>query len=180
MPTKDENSLFPDFNLGETRAILRGDDAREFVLPGSIPSISDLSDGEDPEEHNCLPPLEALTTDGWLLSDRLAGKLLDAIESFEEAGKKCPQAVIVKTVNDFSEELEAEGIIMPPAMIENSTSYREMRRFRRWNEKNRRRRLKGLPEKQNPYPRACSFTYIINLRPPEKIPMTFVLDGEEK
>ena len=128
MPTKDENSLFPDFNLGETRAIFRGDDAREFVLPGSIPSISDLSDGEAPEEHDCLPPLEH--TGSWELSAKAVQKLAEVLNQI----------------------VHAVGQIYA-AFVPIDRASRRYRKVVRWDERNRRRRLKGMPEKPCPYQR---------------------------
>ena len=172
MPPFDEKGGMIDLNGPFS---LRGDDAKEYILPGSIPIIGETC-VSDPEEHDCLPPLEALTSEGWLLSDRLAEKLLETIAAFEEADEKIPKTVLIKTVNDFSQELEAEGIINPPAIVEHTTSWREMRRCARWNERNRRRMLKGLPEKPNPYPRAVAFTYVVNLNPTGPIDIGFEME----
>ena len=57
MPTRDEDGNI--IGLDDFLIALRGDDAREFILPGSIPEVSELS--ADPEEDDCLPPLEAVS-----------------------------------------------------------------------------------------------------------------------
>ena len=165
--------MFPPggkIELGKTY-FHRGDDAKEYILPGSIPEAKFTLD--DAEEHDCLPPLEALTTQGWTLSDRLVEKLMEAIEACEKENEKLPKTVLIKTVNDFSQELEAEGIIQPPAIIEHNRNTREWRKAIRWNERNRKRRLKGLPEKPNPHPRAFCFTYVLNLTPVDPPEMSF-------
>lgn len=80
--------MFPlggKFELGETY-FHRGDDAKEYIFPGSIPEAKLIAD--EAEEHDCLPPLEALNTEPWVLSGRLTEKLMEALDSFEDANKK--------------------------------------------------------------------------------------------
>lgn len=76
-------------------------------------------------------------------------------------------------MNDIGHELEAEGFIQPPCFFETNKNTREWRKAIRWNERNRRRRLKGLPEKPNPHPRVFSYTYVINLTPMDPIDFQF-------
>lgn len=128
MPTKDEDGNF--IGLDDFPIFLRGDDAREYVLLGSIPEVSELS--ADPEEYDCLPPpghtgsLELLANSVQRLTEALQ-KLIPApalfhgaVEAFKELGRL-------------------------------ALSPRGYRKAVRWEEKNRRRRLKGLPEKPCPY-----------------------------
>lgn len=124
MPTKDEDGNF--IGLDDFPIFLRGDDAREYVFPGSIPEVSELS--TDPEEHDCLPPLEHLGH--WEMSIKGCEKLAEAMRRLVDAVGEIYAAVI--PVDRRS---------------------RHYRKVVRWDERNRRRRLKGLPEKPCPYPR---------------------------
>ena len=84
------------------------------------------------QEHNCLPPLENRVD--WVL-------LANAIQSFTEALQKVAAALSHGAVDAFK---ELGRLTLSP---------RSYRKAVRWDEKNRRRRLKGLPEKPYPYPR---------------------------
>ena len=82
------------------------------------------------QEHDCLPPLEH--TGNWILSDAAVRSIAEAMERI------IPTA---STANEAFEKLRKLGL-----------SPRKERRAIRWDEKNRRRRLKGLPEKPYPFP----------------------------
>lgn len=128
MPTRDEDGNI--IGLDGFPIALRGDDAREYILPGSIPETEfDLTaTSKDPEEHDCLPPME--NTGSWTLSGDGFKKLMEAIDK------------MVKSINNLT-----------VSMIPIGRKSRHHRKVVRWDERNRRRRLKGLPEKECPYPR---------------------------
>ena len=126
MPTKDEDGNI--IGLDGFPIFLRDDDAREYVLPGSIPEVSELS--ADPEEYDCLPPLEH--TGSWVLS-------ANAVQSITEALQKLFPALFHGAAEAFE---DLSRLCLSP---------RGYRKAVRWEEKNRRRRLKGLPEKPCPY-----------------------------
>lgn len=128
MPPKDENGKF--INMDAFPIVLRGDDDREFILPGSIPECKlDLTAAsEDPEERDCLPPME--NTGSWTLSGEGSKKLMEVLDE------------IIHTLDDLTF-----------TMVHISRKSRHYRKVVRWDERNRRRRLKGLPEKACPYPR---------------------------
>lgn len=127
MPPMDEDGNI--VGIDAFPIALRGDDAREFILPGSIPeSKFDLTAAsEDPEEHDCLPPLEH--TGSWVLSAEDAQKLSEVLGRI----------------------VEAVGAIYT-AFVQIKRTSRRYRKVVRWDERNRRRRMKGLPEKPCPYP----------------------------
>lgn len=133
MPTRDEDGNL--IGLDAFPIALRGDDAREFILPGSIPeSKFDLTAAsEDPEEHDCLPPME--NTGSWTLSGEGFKKLIEVIGG------------IIHSL---------DGLIF--TMVHIGRDLRHYRKVVRWDERNRRRRLKGLPEKPCPYPRIWKTT----------------------
>ena len=137
MPTRDEDGNI--IGLDGFPIALRGDDAREFVLPGSIPeSKFDLTAAsEDPEEHDCLPPLEHLGP--WEMSIKGCEKLAEAMRRLVDAVGEIYAAVI--PVDRRS---------------------RHYRKVVRWDERNRRRRLKGMPEKPCPYPRTWKTCIIMH------------------
>lgn len=81
------------------------------------------------QEHDCLPPLEH--TGSWELLANAIQRLTALLE----------HASFYGAVDAF-EELGRLAL-----------SPRGYRKAVRWDEKNRRRRLKGLPEKPYPYPR---------------------------
>jgi len=165
MPTKDEDGNF--IGLDDFSIFLYGDDACEYVLPGSIPEVSELS--ADPEEHDCLPPLETPPDMAWRLSEETAKRMMEFIDHEEKLAKTSIYEYLQKLCDDMG------------ATVEERDPHRRMLRKRiRWNERNRRRRLKGLPEKQNPYPRAVAFTYVINLQPTGPINMKFELEGNDE
>ena len=128
MPTRDEDGNL--IGLDAFPIYLRGDDAREYVFPGSIPETElDLTaTSEDPEEHDFLPPME--NTGSWTLSGDGFKKLMEAIDK------------VVKSLNSLT-----------VSMIPIGRKSRQYRKVVRWDERNRRRRLRGLPEKPCPYPR---------------------------
>lgn len=131
MPTRDEDGNI--IGLDGFPIALRGDDAREFILPGSIPeSKFDLTAAsDDPEEHDCLPPLEH--TGSWVLSEKAVQSIIKALQRI---------IPVANSLNEDFVQLRKFGL-----------SSRNHRKAKRWDEKNRRRRLKGLPEKECPYPR---------------------------
>ena len=128
MPPMDEDGNI--IGIDAFPIALRGDDAREFILPGSIPeSKFDLTaTSEDPEEHDCLPPME--NTGSWTLSGEGFKKLMEVIDE------------IIHSL---------DGLTF--TMVHIGRKSRHHRKVVRWDERNRRRRLKGLPEKACPYPR---------------------------
>lgn len=128
MPTRDEDGNI--IGLDGFSIALWGDDAREFVLPGSIPELKfDLTaTSEDPEEHDCLQPME--NTGSWTLSGECFKKLMEVRDVF------------IHSLDDLTF-----------TMVHIAMKSRHHRKVVRWDERNRRRRLKGLPEKACPYPR---------------------------
>lgn len=128
MPTRDEDGNI--IGLDGFPIALRGDDAREFILTGSIPeSKFDLAAAsEDPEEHDFLPQME--NTGSWTLSGEGFRKLIEVID---------------RAIHSL------DGLIF--TMVHIGMKSRHNRKVVRWDERNRRRRLKGLPEKACPYPR---------------------------
>lgn len=155
----------------------RGDDAKEYIFPGSIPTLGE-TEVADQEEHDCLPPFDARVA--WNLSEDFSKKLIAAMEKMEEMSEDRLKTIVVQTANDMTEELFEAGVLASPIHVEHNNKTREWRRAIRWNERNRRCRLKGLPEKQNPYPRAIAFTYVINLQPTGPINMKFELEGNDE
>lgn len=81
------------------------------------------------QEHDCFPPMEH--TGNWILSDAAVRSIAEALERIIPT---------VSTANEVFEKLRQLGL-----------SPRKERRAIRWDEKNRRRRLKRLPEKPCPY-----------------------------
>jgi len=124
MPPFDESGGIIDLNVP---CFLRGDDAKEYIFPGSIPTLGETK-ASDPEEHDCLPPME--NTGSWTLSGEGFKKLMEVIDE------------IIHFLGDLT-------ITMAPI----GRKSRHHRKVVRWDERNRRRRLKGLPEKECPYPR---------------------------
>lgn len=86
------------------------------------------------QEHDCLPPMEH--TGSWELSANAIQRLAEALQ------KAFPEPALFHGAVDAFEELGRLAL-----------SPRGYRKAVRWDEKNRRRRLKGLPEKPYPYPR---------------------------
>ena len=79
MPTHDENGNM--IGMDDFPIALRGDDAVEWIVPGSpMPKVVLTN---DPEEHDCLPPLEAPNDVPWTLSDEAAEKLMALIDQQE-------------------------------------------------------------------------------------------------
>ena len=128
MPTFDEEGNI--IGMDDYTIALRGDDAREYILPGSIPEahLDTTATSDDQEEHDCLHPLEH--TGSWCLSEKAVNSIIEAMRS------------ITETIN---------GLTISCWPVTKMT--RDYRRIVRWDERNRRRRLKGLPEKECPYPR---------------------------
>ena len=91
------------------------------------------------QEHDCLPLMEH-TGNGETLAN--------AIQRITEAFQKLFPVTLSVTVEAFEdatvEAFEELGRL--------ALSPRGYRKAVRWDEKNRRRRLKGLPEKPYPYP----------------------------
>lgn len=81
------------------------------------------------QEYDCFPPLEYMGS--WMLS-------ANAVQSITEALQKLFPA-LSRATKDFE---ELGRLTLSP---------RDYRKAVRWEEKNRRRRLKGLPEKPCPY-----------------------------
>lgn len=174
MPPFDENGGI--INL-DAPFFIRGDDAKEYILPGSIPTLGETCVA-DPEEHDCLPPLDDTAT--WQLSDNFAKKLLETMDKLEAMNADSIKTVVVQTAHDMTEKLFEAGVLASPIHVEHNNKTREWRRAIRWNERNRRRRLKGKPEKRNPYPRAVAFTYVVNLNPTGPIDMRFEWEGNDE
>ena len=170
MPPFDENGNMIDLN--DFPIALRGDDAVEYIYPGSIPEAHFTDDSD--EEHDCLPPFD--TTKAWALTAKFAKKLTEAIEKLSESAKDT--TVIVQSLTDVAHEMLEGKISTTPAVIDNTRRTREWRRAIRWNEKNRRRMLKGLPWKRNPYPRVFAFTCMVNLVPKGPIDLQIVTEDE--
>ena len=128
MPPMDEDGNI--IGMDAFPIALRGDDAREYILPGSIPEahLDTTATSEDPEEHDCMPPLEH--TGSWTLSGEGFKKLSEMIDE------------IIQSL---------DGLTISMSVINRES--RLHRKVVRWDERNRRRRLKGLPEKECPYPR---------------------------
>lgn len=127
MPTKDEDGNF--FGPDWLPVAMRGDDGKEISIPCSITVLQDATAiVEDQEEHDCLPPLEH--TGSWELSAKAVQKLADVLNQI----------------------VHAVGQIYA-AFIPIDRASRRYRKVVRWDERNRRRQLKGLPEKPCPYPR---------------------------
>ena len=107
------------------------------------------------QEHDCLPPLEHMGS--WVLS-------ANAVQSITEAFRKLFPAPFHGAVEAF-EELGRLAL-----------SPRCYRKAVRWDEKNRRRRLKGLPEKPYPFP----VTYKCDLfLPPQPGPINVKIEWSE-
>ena len=83
-------------------------------------------------EHDCLPPMEH--TGSWELSANAIQRLTEALQ------KMFPASALFHGAVEAFEELGRLAL-----------SPRGYRKAVRWDEKNRRRRLKGLPEKPCPY-----------------------------
>lgn len=152
MPPMDEDGNI--IGMDDLTYALRGDDGKEYILPGSIPEAT-LADGEDPEEHDCLPPLEAPPDMAWTLSDETAKRLMEFFYQEEKLEKTSIYEYLQKLCDEFGGTVEERD---PPR--------RMLRKRIRWNERNRRRLLKGLPVKQNPY--FGSLYYVINIQVPVK------------
>lgn len=106
------------------------------------------------DECYCLPPLEH-TSSGELLAD--------AIQRLTEAIQK-----MFSPVSKANEAFEELGRL--------ALSPRCYRKAVRWDEKNRRRRLKGLPEKPYPFP----MTYQCDLfLPPQPGPINVKIEWSE-
>ena len=129
MPTWDEDGKI--IGLDAFPIALRGDDAHEFILQESKFDLTAAS--EDPEEHDCLPPME--NTGSWTLSG----------EGFKK---------LVEVIDGIIHSLDGLTFIM----VHIGRESRHHRKVVRWDERNRRRRLKGLSEKPCPYPRTWKTT----------------------
>lgn len=79
--------------------------------------------------------------------------------------------------DQLREYIDSIRVMCPEAMIEETPPCRVTRKRIRWNERNRRRRLKGLPVKQNPY--FGSLYYVINI-PVKTVTCTVNLEVEEE
>ena len=118
---------------------LRGDDSVEWILPGSQIQEAVVTNIPE-EEHDYLPPLEAPPDMSWFLSDETARRLLDLFDEEERLAKA--------SIHEYLQEL-CDGL---GATVEERDPPRRLLRKRiRWDERNRRRKLKGLPKKNNPY-----------------------------
>ena len=106
-------------------------------------------------EHDCLPPLEAPPDMAWTLSDETAKRLMEFFDQEEKLEKTSIYEYLQKLCDEFGGTVEERD---PPR--------RMLRKRIRWNERNRRRRLKGLQIKQNPY--FGSLYYVINIQVPVK------------
>jgi hypothetical protein len=138
MPPFDENGNM--IGMDDFPIFLRGDDAVEHVLPSSIPEIS-ADDINDPElEHDYLPPLETPLDATWTLSEEASKRLLELIDRDEALTKMSIHEYLQKLSDELGATMEERD---PPA--------RKLRKRIRWDERNRRRKLKGLPEKNNPH-----------------------------
>jgi hypothetical protein len=109
-------------------------------MPGSIPEIS-ADDINDPElEHDYLPPLETPPDTPWTLSEEASKRFLELIDQ---------EGVLLNiTLHDYLQKLSEER---GATMEERDPPARKLRKRIRWDERNRRRKLKGLPEKNNPH-----------------------------
>lgn len=160
MPTRDEDGNI--IGLDAFPIGLRGDDAVEWILPETVV----ISDPEG--EHDCLPPLEAPPDMAWTLSDETAKRLMEFIDQEEKLAKTSIYEYLKKLCDDMGGTVEERD---PPR--------RMLRKRIRWNERNRRRRLKGLPVKQNPY--FGSLYYVVNIPVPVKtLTCTVNWEGEEE
>lgn len=84
MPTRDEDGNL--IGLDAFPIGLRGDDGVEWIVPGTpMPETVVTS---NPEEHDCLPPLEAPPEMTWTLSNRSAKKLCKMVKRLENGEKR--------------------------------------------------------------------------------------------
>jgi len=143
MPPFDENGNM--IGMDDFPIFLRGDDAKEYILPGSI---SETVLTENPDNPDDLPPeaenmLKSITAEfeamiGEETAKTFKEQMDSIVRSFEERFRDC--------------------------MVQATPPRRFLRKLKRWDERNRRRRLKGLPEKPNPYYGSCWFTFTIPVR----------------
>lgn len=165
MPPMDEDGSI--IGMDDLPYVLRGDDGKEYILPGSIPEAT-LADGEDPEEHDFLPPLEHPADVAWFLSEEASKKLLELFEA-EERLSHC----------SLRQNLQEIADSMGATLEERDPPPRLLRKRIRWDERNRRRELKGLQKKDNPYYGSHYFTITIHVNQPVKS-VEVVLDGLTK
>lgn len=110
-----------------------------------------------------LPSLKSLNANDptWKMSEDIEKMLRETIQKVMEINSEVTPALLMRTCEDFTDKLTDEGIISFPCHMEYGTNKREFRRSIRWDERNRRRVLKGLHKINNPYPRAISYTFLI-------------------
>ena len=160
MPTRDEDGNI--IGLDGFLIALRGDDAREFILPGSIPEAK-IAPESDPVKHDCPPPLEAPPEMEWILSDEISKSLIEFFDREEKLARTLLWEYLQSICGGMGATVEE---LDPPR--------RMLRKRIRWDERNRRRKLKGLQEKGNPYNGSCYFAITIPVNQPvESVKVVF-------
>ena len=86
--------------------------------------------------------------------DNFAEELFKSIKCYEEATNTLPTACIIQNAaKELLDDLFNRGYIVSPYSVEHSVRKREERKRIRWEEKNRKLKVKGTEIKPNPYPR---------------------------
>ncbi len=109
--------------------------------------------------------------------DNFAEELFKSIKCYEEATNTLPTACIIQNAaKELLDDLANRGYIVSPYSVEHSVRKREERKRIRWEEKNRKLKVKGAEIKPNPYPRYFSYVIVYTKPPRCEIPIKFVLE----
>ena len=153
------------------------EDGAEYIVPsiGTAEFVPELS-GEDKAKYESYS--SGIETHLTAEAEFLAKQLMATIQKMTDLEKENAPVIIKAKCNELLQDMVLKGQIQQPVVTENVTGYRERRRAIRREEKNRRRRLKGLKTKPNPYPRALSFTFVLNMTPMMPVDMKFEMEDE--
>ena len=173
MPTFDE---FGEI-IEPGQLYIEREDGAEYIVPtiGTAEFVPELSEEDKAKYESYSSDFEThLTAE----AEILVKQLMATIQKMIDLEKENATVIIKAKCDELLQDMVMKGQIQQPVITENVTGYREHRRAIRWEEKNRRRRLKGLKIKPNPYPRACSFTFVLNMTPVVPLDMKFEMEDE--